>query len=123
MSEPRTPWDDIQDLMASIGHEAHFEPALVPRPPLVCEPVEVDWEWPPAQRMPDSVWEQDEIQACRVHRDEYWPCETFRERGGVTPQEPHWVNQLVTRPVVAGHTYGFAPSPDLLFTEPESGDV
>lgn len=99
MSEPRTPWDDVQDLMASIGHEARFEHVLQPRPPLVCEPIEVDWDSPPAQRMPDEVFDQDELRQCRVHHDEWWPCETFRERGGVDGSQPFALGARYSLPV------------------------
>lgn len=114
MSEPRNAWADIQDLVTSIGHEVRFEPALVSRPPLVCEPVT------------EYAWDEEGTAHtyCSVHPDEGWPCTAFREGRGVTPQEPHWVQQLVTRPVaVRGQSYGFAPSPDLLFTDPGTADA
>lgn len=108
----RTPWDDVQDLMASIGHEVRFEPTLVPRPPLVCEPM-TEYAWDDE----GTAWTY-----CRVHLDESWPCTAFREGRGVTPQDPHWVNQLVTRPIVGGQSFSVADPADFVFTEREGDD-
>ena len=93
----RTAWDDIQALAAQSGHTVKFEHLTRDRPPLVCEPEPIDWEWSvPSGPMPEF---EDEPAQCRVHRGEWWPCQTMRERGGITVQGPETVQQLVMRKV------------------------
>ncbi len=100
--EPRSAWDDVQDLAASIGHEAFLEAVMRDRPPLVCRPEPVDFDWsPPHGWMPDEL---DEPLCCAVHPTEWWPCEAFTAGRGVTPQDPEMVQQLVIRPVLLGES-------------------
>lgn len=97
----RTPWDDIQQLAESVGYIAGFELQRVEHPDLVCEPERLyldDYEYPSevvGTPMPDDM---DEPTVCAVHTGEWWPCETFRERGGITRRPATVENVLVVAP-------------------------
>lgn len=98
MTTERTPWDDVQELAATIGHEAFFDLREVEHKPLVCEPwPHDDPEWPTAdyRYMPDDM---DEPTVCRVHDTEWWPCDTFTNHGGITHRPPTVESVFVVRP-------------------------
>lgn len=97
MVEPRTPWDDLKALTAEAGMEMSFEIRPVEQPPLVCEPMPHDFDWPGAVRWPMPE-DMDEPTVCRVHHDEWWPCTAFREGRGVQHRPPVETSVLVVRP-------------------------
>lgn len=96
-TEPRTPWQDLQDIAESIGYECRFELGEVQHPPKICAPTPHDWDWPMTTTpMPEDM---DEALVCRVHPEQWWPCTTFRDHGGITPQAATVENVFTFRPV------------------------
>lgn len=87
MPEPRSVWDDLRGLANSIDHVISFEHEVRPRPPLVCEP------------MMEYDRNEDEIgRVCRIHQEQWWPCQAFREGRGVQKLGPETVQVLTMRP-------------------------
>jgi hypothetical protein len=101
VTEQRTPWDDVQDIATSIGHEAFFEPRVITPPPVFCEPqtpnhvVDPDFGWPYPKGIEPDV---DDPEVCRVHDDEWWPCAAVRAGRPVTFPPAQVQNVLVMRP-------------------------